>query len=250
VIPPRTQFHSSKLKDPATRKKFSDALEDQATTAQPVIRTLKISLQQGTINPTPYAEKVNTIIVSSLQATAHKILGTTAFRGKNAQKEHMAQRGHQDNRQYSSNDKHRTAKQTSTQTLINKLRQAREESAPPNMIANLVKSHAKEKNELRKLQHQARQKTVTDAIDSSAPNASQQRSQPHSMWDLLRRYKTDHVQSNLPKQTHDNSSPDARIWKLGPLTLDPQAWHRFRYALGHHLLEHAQSPYDEAAAHR
>jgi len=79
VIPPRTQFHSSKLKDPATRKKFSDALEDQATTAQPVIRTLKISLQQGTINPTPYAEKVNTIIVSSLQATAHKILGTTAF---------------------------------------------------------------------------------------------------------------------------------------------------------------------------
>jgi len=43
---------------------------------------------------------------------------------------------------------------------------------------------------------------------------------------------------------------DARIWKLGPLTLDHQAWHRFRYALGHHLFKNAQSPYDEAAAHR
>jgi len=68
-------------------------------------------------------------------------------------------------------------------------------------MADLGKAHAKEKHELRKLQHQARQKTVTDAIGSSAPNASQQSSLPHSMWDLLRRYKTDHVQSNLPAQT-------------------------------------------------
>jgi len=117
-------------------------------------------------------------------------------------------------------------------------------------ITDLGKAHATEKYELRKLLHQARQKTVTDAIDSSAPNASQQKSLPHSMWDLLRRYKTDHMLSNLPAQAHDNSSPDAWIWKLGPLTLDPQAWHWFRYALGHHLLQHAQSPYDEAAAHR
>jgi len=70
------------------------------------------------------------------------------------------------------------------------------------------------------------------------------------MWDLLRRYKTDHVQSNLPARTHDNASPDPRIWKLGPLTLDPQAWHRFRFALGHHLLKHKASPYNEEAAHK
>jgi hypothetical protein len=188
--------------------------------------------------------------VSALQVTAEKTLGTTAFRGKDAQKEHMTQRGQQDNGHYSSNDTHIAAKQTSTQTLKDKLRQAREEDAPPNVIADLGKSHTKEKHELQKLQHQARQNTVTDAIVSSAPNQNQHRTSPHSMWDLLRRYKTDHVQSNLPAQTHDNLSPDARIWKLGPLTLDPQAWHRFRYALGHHLLKHAQSPYNEAAAHR
>ena len=135
----------------------------------------------------------------------------------------MAQRGHTDNGSYSSTDKHIKEKQTSTQTLRNKLRQAREESAPSNVVADLGKSNAKEKHELRKLQHQARQKTVIDAIESSVPNAGQQKSPTHCMWDLLQRYKTDHVQSNLPTQTHDNSSPDARIWKLGPLTLDPKA---------------------------
>jgi len=150
----------------------ADALEDQATNAQPAIRALKISLQQGTINPTQYLENVNTIIVSALQVTAHEILGTTAFRGKNAQKEHMAHRGHEDNGHYSSNNKRKAEKQTSTQTLKDKLRQASEKSAPLNVIADLGKSHAKEKHELRKLQHQVQQQTATDAIDSSAPNAS------------------------------------------------------------------------------
>jgi len=218
-LPPRTQFHSSKLKDPVTRKKFSEALKDQSTKAQPAFRAPKISLQQGTINPTQYAKNVNTIIVSALQVTAHENLGTTAFRCKNAQKEHVAQRGHTDNGSYSCTDKRIKEKQTSTQTLRNKVRQARKESAPSNVIADLGKSHAKEKHELWKLQHQARQKTVTDAIESSVPNAGQQKSPTHSMWDLLLRYKTDHVQSNLPTQTHDNSSPDARIWKLGPLII-------------------------------
>jgi len=93
--------------------------------------------------------------VSALQVTAHEILGTTAFRSKNAQKEHVAQRGHEDNGSYSSTVERIKAKQTSTQTLKHKLRQAREESSPSNVIADLGKSHAKEKHELRKLQHQA-----------------------------------------------------------------------------------------------
>jgi len=143
-----------------------------------------------------------------------------------------------------------SAKQTSTQTLKHKLRQAREEAAPLHIIADLGKSLAKEKHELLKLQHQVRQKSVTDALKSSVLNHSHPTTSPHSLWDLLRRYKTDHVQSNLPSQTHDNTSPDPQIWNLGPLTFDPQAWHRFRYAPGHHLLKHKSSPYNEAVAHK
>jgi len=249
-LPPRTQFHSSKLKDPAATKPFSHALQDQAAKSESVITALRISLEQGNISPTQYADKVNTIIVSALQVTADRVLGKTEFRRQRAQKDHMTQRSQQENGNYSSNHKHIAAKQTSTQTLRNKLRQAREATAPPHIIATLGKSLAKEKHQLLKLQHQVRQKSVTDALHSSLLNHSHPTTSPHSLWDLLRRYKTDHVQSNLPTQTHDNASHDPRIWKLGPLTLDPQAWHRFRYALGHHLLKHKSSPYNEAAAHK
>ena len=52
-------------------------------------------------------------------------------------------------------------------------------------------------------------------------------SSKHSMWDLLKANKTDHSKSTPPEQTNDNSSRDERIWTLGPLTFDPQVWHRF-----------------------
>jgi len=80
-IPPRTQFHSNKLKDPATRKKFSSTLEAHATKAEPWIQALKSELLIQTITATQYAERANAILVSALQATAEKILGKTAFRG-------------------------------------------------------------------------------------------------------------------------------------------------------------------------
>jgi len=180
--------------------------------------------------------------VSALQVTAQKIIGTTEFRGQNARKEHLIQGRQQENRHFSSDDKRIVAKQTLTQALKHKPRQAREKGAPAHVIADLGKIHVKENHELLKLQHQMQQKIVTDAVASSASVPAHQRTSSHSMWDLLRRYKTDHMQSTLPAHTHDNASPDPRIWKLGPLTLDPQACHRFRYALGHHILRLEASP--------
>jgi len=143
-LPPRTRFHSSKLKDPAIRTLFSDVLEDQAAKSESVHKARRTSLEQDNISPTQYADKGNTIIVSALQVTADRVLGKTEFRGKYAQKEHMTQRSQQQIGNYSFNHKHIAAKQTSTQTLKNKLRQAREEAAPPHIIADFGKSHAKE----------------------------------------------------------------------------------------------------------
>jgi len=55
------------------------ALEDQADKTEQAIQTLKKSLQQGIITATQYAEKANAIIVSALQVTAQKIIGTTEY---------------------------------------------------------------------------------------------------------------------------------------------------------------------------
>jgi len=123
--------------------------------------------------------------VPALQVTAQETIGTTEFRSKNAQKEHLTQRRRQDNGHFSSIDKRIVAKQTLTQTLKHKLRQAREEGAPAHVIADLGKSHAKEKHELLKLQHQMWQKILTDAVASSASVPTHQETSSHSMWDLL-----------------------------------------------------------------
>jgi len=104
--------------------------------------------------------------LSALQVTAQKIIGTTEFRGKNAQAEHLTQRGQQDIGNFSSDNKRITAKQTLTQTLRNKLRQSREEGALAHLILALGKYHAKKKPWLLKLQHQMRQKNVTHTVAS------------------------------------------------------------------------------------
>jgi hypothetical protein len=70
------------------------------------------------------------------------------------------------------------------------------------------------------------------------------------MWDYLKRYKNDNVQSSLPKEVNENASKDPCIWKLGPLSLNPLAWHQYRFALSHPLQGRKESPYDEAEAKR
>jgi len=208
--PPRTQFYSSKLKHATNRKKISDALDDQASKAEQAIQSLQTSLQ-------PREYQCDSVRRESQRnhcvrpATAQKIIEATEFRGKKAQTEHLTQRRQQDDGNYSSADKHIAAKQALIQTLRNKLVQSRQEGAPAHVIPNLSKSHARYKHELLKSQHQMRQKIVTGAVALSISVPNHRRTSPHSMWDLLRRYKTDHVQSNLPVRTHDNVSPDHRI---------------------------------------
>jgi hypothetical protein len=85
---------------------------------------------------------------------------------------------------------------------------------------------------------------------AAQPQAQDPKTLSRSMWDYLKRYKTDHVQSTLPKEANDNACTDPRIWKLGPLSLDPLVWHRYRFALSHPLQGHKESPYDEAEARR
>jgi len=113
------------------------------------------------------------------------VIGATEFRGKNAQKEHPTQRRRHDNCHYLK--KRIAVKQTLTQTLKHKLRHSREEpeDAPAHVTVDHDKSLAKEKHELLKLQHQAKQKIVTNTVASSASVLGHQITSLHSMWDLF-----------------------------------------------------------------
>jgi len=134
---------------------------------------------------------------SALQVTAEKILGTTAFGGKNVQKEHKAQRCHQGNGHYSSNDKRITAKQTSTQTLKDKIRRAREEGTLLNVIADLGNLMPGKITSFGNYNTKCGRNSDYDWLISTQSKSA--KNFTPSMWG----YKTDHMQSNLPAQTHE-----------------------------------------------
>ena len=122
---------------------------------------------------------------------------------------------------------------------------AKESSASPNTIKGHVDEVRDANDHMKRTKHLPCQQFAATEVTG---HLEQNPSDKHSMWDLLRAYKTDHTKLTLPEQTNDNSLEDERIWTLRPLTFDPQVWHRFRYALGYHRLRNKESPYNEKEA--
>ena len=120
---------------------------------------------------------------------------------------------------------------------------AKESSASPNTIKGHVDEVRDANNHMKRTKHLQRQQFAATEVTGQVQQII---SNKHSMWDLLRAYKTDHTKSTPPERTNDNSSKDERIWTLGPLTFKPLVWHRFRYVLGHHMFRHKESPFNES----
>ena len=123
---------------------------------------------------------------------------------------------------------------------------ARTQGATLDTIHNLARDVREAKNKVLKFTHAARQSRLSaNATDEAiSPSGCLGR-----LWKLLRAYNNGRSNSSLPDKIYDNASPDPRIWEPSRLpSSNPSAWHRFRYALGHHLFGHPRSPYDEQAA--
>jgi hypothetical protein len=131
------------------------------------------------------------------------------------------------------------------QALRNQLKQATA-LTPQSTLDSISDQLRREKQNLDRLRTHKRNHKFLHATGAAQPQAQDQKTPKRSMWDYLKRYKNDHVQSSLPKEVNENASSDPRIWKLGPLTLNPLAWHQYRFALSHPLQGHKESPYDEA----
>jgi len=78
----------------------------------------------------------------------------------------------------------------------------------------------------------------------------------NTVWQLLHDYKSNETagKSQLPSQMRTNKSIDKRLWWPDHIQRDPvlgkQGYHQYRYALGHDLLVHPFSPWDEEEATR
>jgi len=134
------------------------------------------------------------------------------------------------------------------QALKNQIKAA-PKSTPQSSLDEMVAQLRLERQNLDGLRTQKRNHKFLHATGAAQSQDQDPKTPNRSMWDYLKRYKNDHVQSSLPKEVNENASSD-RIWKLGPLSLNPLAWHQYRFALSHPLQGHEESPYDEAEAKR
>jgi len=78
----------------------------------------------------------------------------------------------------------------------------------------------------------------------------------NTAWQLLHDYKSNEVagKSQLPSKMRTNKSIYKRLWWPDHIQRDPalgkQEYHQYGYALGHDLLGHPSSPWDEEEATR
>lgn len=245
--PPRTQFHSSRLKDSVTLDSFRNSLESKSQKLLSVLRILRQDAERGGITAQEYADEAQSLITQALHEVGDEILQRVPPTTSN--RSHIGQPTPRDQvitHHSSSNGTIRNL-QRQSQTALNALRSAKCTGAPPADIARLAAAHLTLKNQVIRGKHHIRQsQLVHDSILSSDIRDSQ----PRNIWKLLRKYKMGNTKSTLPTKILDNASGDPRKWLPGQPTDDPYAWHRYRHALGHHLFRHSSSPFDERAALR
>jgi len=72
--PPRTRYHSKRLKDKDTKEAFTKAFAKKVSRITPTIQKLHVQLQGKKISPQSFADTANSEITSILQKTALEIL--------------------------------------------------------------------------------------------------------------------------------------------------------------------------------
>ena len=196
-------------------------------------------LNDKSLSITEFADEANHMIVSILQKAGEEILSIASFETNHPRSTHA---GH-----HSSPDPAEAHCQQRIQALRDQLKTA--PKSTPHRDA-LVAQLRLERQKLDGLRTQTRNHKFLHATGAAQSQDQDPKTPNRSMWDYLKRYKNDHVQSSLPKEVNENASGDPRIWKLGPLSLNPLAWHQYRFALSHPLQGHKESPYDETEAKR
>jgi hypothetical protein len=208
---------------------------------KPDMDLLLSKLNDKSLPVAEFADAANHIIVTILHKAGEEILSIASTE---TQHPRSTEAGY-----HSSTDPAEANCQRRIQALRNQLEEA-PASTPQPSLDEMVAQLRRERRNLDGLRTQKRNHKFLHAMGAAQPQAQDPKTPKRSMWDYLKLYKNDHVQSSLPKEVNENASSDPRIWKLGPLSLNPLAWHQYRFALSHPLQGHKESPYDEAEAKR
>jgi len=235
------------LKDPQTKYAFTSVLAQKVANTSHTFSRLTTQLLSSQITPQSFADTANAALSEILQHTAHVVLGKVDPHSPKHQPDIST--AHHNANHHSSQNPQEVHLQSTIQHHRNAIHVLKKDLSLDD--ANTLTFHRDKLKEVqdaldkvRKIHKQDKLlSTVTQEVDvGPADNLH------NSMWDYLKKYKNNHTTSSLPEATRSNASPDKRIWITRPPTLNPLNWHCFRFALGHHLLQHPLSPHDEKSA--
>jgi hypothetical protein len=208
---------------------------------KPDMDLLLSKLNDKSVSIIQFGNAANHILVTILHKAGEEILSIACSETNHPRSAHAAH--------HSSSDPAEANCQKKIQTLRDQLKHATA-LTPQSTLDNTADQLRRERQNLDRLRTQKRNHKFLHATGAAQPQVQDPKTPKRSMWDYLKRYKNDHAQSSLPKEVNENASSDPHIWKFGPLSLNPLAWHQYRFALSHPLQGHKESPYDEAEAKR
>ena len=204
-LPPRTRFHSSRLKDDTVRRMFTHMVEQQSLAQRPHFDRLKRLVSRKEISTVEFAKESNQLIVDILQHAAECVLGRIRLTMPST-------------RPNPHSSAHYSARDPELRQLQYKLQQAKH-------AVKWAKRHAPEqlsewsahRNVARAaLWHEKRARQRDSLLgDVTAVAGQEHPERAQSMWYYLRRYKSDHVQSTLPHQIYSNANATIGLrWRL------------------------------------
>ena len=209
---PRLQFHSSRLKKREVAEQFKKRVEALSQEKKTDMDLLLSKLNDKSLPVVEFADAANHITVTILHHAGEEILSIASTETKHPR---STQAGH-----HSSTDPAEANCQRRIQALKDQLRQA-SAPTPQSTLDDIAAQLRRERQNLDELRMQKRNYKFLQATGAAQSQAQDPKTPNRSMWDYLKRYKNDHVQSSLPKEVNGNASRDPCIWKLGPLSLDP-----------------------------
>ena len=159
-----------------------------------------------------FADATNHIIVTILHKAGEEILSIASTETKHPR---STQPGH-----HSSTDPAEANCQRRVQALRDELKEA-PASTPQPSLDEMAAQLRRERQNLDGLRTQKRNHKFLHVTGAAQPQGQDPKTPKRSTWDYLKRYKNDHAQSSLPKEVNENTSSDPRLWKRGPLSLNP-----------------------------
>ena len=246
--PPRTLYHSKRLKDKDTKEAFTRALAKKVLRITPTIQKLYTQLQGKKISPQLFADTANSEITSVLQKTALDILTQIdpSPHTRTTANPHVKPSNH-----HSSRDPHEALLQRTIQLHRDALTTLRKD-----LSLDDTDTLTYRQNKLKQAQNDLLKSHLKKSRTNYGPTLHVTMEMTEYLQDQIlalcgiisENTKKNHAKNLLPPETGSNASTDTRIWESRPATLNFLNWQCYRFALGHHLFNHKLSPYDEKEA--